>query len=346
MKKRRLGRTGLLVSPLGMGGIPVMRLEVDHAVRVIRRAQVRGITLFDTAHKYNDSEVKMGLALEGVREKVVIATKSLARDAATMAAHVDLSLERLRTDRIDIYQHHQVAGMNELEAILAPGGSQEALVEARQAGKIDHIGICCHNLDTAAAAMRSGHFETVQVAFNFIEKEPIEEIFPLARELDIGLIGMKPLGGGLLRYARLCFGFIMGYQDIVPIPGMETEAQVDELVDFHEGPPPELTAEERGRMKALQEELGTRFCHRCEYCMPCPQEINIPRTLHFRSIRAKYSAEDALAWVPKNTDFEVVADCLECNECVARCPYDLEIPEMLKDCLRLFEETKAEVESG
>lgn len=332
-----------MVSPVGMGGIPIMRLEVDEAVEVIRRAQSKGISFFDTANKYNDSEIKMGLALEGRRDQVVIASKSLARDAETMAAHVDLSLERLRTDRVDIYQHHQVAGMEVLDEIMAPGGSHEALVEARRTGKIDHIGICCHNLDTAVAAMKTGHFDTLQVAFNFIEREPIEQIFPLARELDIGLIGMKPLGGGLLRYARLCFGFLTGHSQIVPVPGMETIDQVDEILSFYEGRPAELTADEKAEMAAIQQELGQRFCHRCEYCLPCPQGINIPRTLHFRSITAKYSAEDALAWVPKNTDFDLVGECLECGECSARCPYELDIPVLLKECLKLYEQVKDEV---
>jgi aryl-alcohol dehydrogenase-like predicted oxidoreductase len=197
-----------MVSELGFGGIPIIRLGTDEAVGVVRHCFDRGVTFFDTANVYGDSERKIGQALESVRDRVVIATKTLMRDAETAADHIIYSLENLRTDRIDLYQIHNIANDETFERVLAPGGAYEALARARDEGKIRFIGLSSHNIATAIRACRTGKFDTLQFPFNFIECDPADELFGIAREMDMGIIAMKPLGGGLLERADLCFRFL------------------------------------------------------------------------------------------------------------------------------------------
>ena len=339
MKKTVLGRTGLEVSVLGMGGIPIMRCDFEEGAAVVRRAFDRGINFFDTANKYNDSELKMGAALKGLRDRVVIASKSLARDKKTMAEHIDLSLERLGTDHIDIYQLHAIVTPEDLDRAMAEDGAYQALAEARAAGKIGFIGLSVHNLDTGKAACRSGKFDTIQIAFNFIETEPAERILAEAAEQNMGLIGMKPLGGGLLRHPKLCFHFLRQYPQVIPVPGFQTIEEADQVIDLY-NQPIELTEADREEIAAIKAELGDKFCHRCEYCMPCDQGIKIPKVLHFRSIAARYAADNAVKWA--GDLFDSVDDCIGCEICIGRCPYQLPIPDLLKECAELYDRKKKE----
>jgi len=338
--RTRLGRTGLAVSRVGLGGIPIMRLDFQAGVEVVRYCFEEGITFFDTANKYGDSELKIGQALAGVREKVVLASKSQAREAGEMAEHIDLSLERLKTTKLDLYQLHMLVSKEDLEKVIAPGGAYQALARAREEGKIDFIGFSSHNLDTAIAGCRTGLFDTVQVAFNFIEQEPAEELLRVAGELDLGIIGMKPLGGGLLRQARLCLSFLQGYPQVVPIPGAQSIKEAAEIIDLFRHPR-ELSRADWEEIGQIRAELGDRFCHRCEYCLPCDQGVPIPKVLHFRSIAARYSAEQALNWAGDLMD--CLEDCLDCRACVERCPYDLPIPELMRECAEIHRRLSREV---
>ena len=201
MKKVRLGRTGLMVSEVGFGGIPIMNLNMEEGSSLLRHCFELGITFFDTANMYRDSENKMGAALESVRDRVVLATKTLKRDAEGVTKHVDQSLESLKTRVIDVYQLHQVANQETLDQVLAPGGAYEALDKARSDGKTRFIGLSSHNTQIAIQACRTGRFDTIQIPFNFIEQDASRELFQVAEEMDMGIIGMKPLAGGVLERA-------------------------------------------------------------------------------------------------------------------------------------------------
>lgn len=335
MKKLQLGKTGLTISELGFGGIPIIRLGVEEAVDVVRHCFDSGITFFDTANMYGDSEKKIGEALESVRGKVVFATKTLARDAETAAEHISYSLQSLRTDCIDLYQTHNVANDEALENILKPDGAYQALAAARDEGKIRHIGFSSHNISTAIKACRTGKFETVQFPFNFIERDPADELFKVAAEMNMGIIGMKPLGGGLLERADLCFKFLQQHPGVVPIPGIQARAEVDEIVGLYESRQP-LSEDDLREIERIRAELGTKFCHRCEYCMPCEKGVMIPNVFSFKSMYRRLAPEAAIAMA--HAAMESIENCGECGECVEKCPYDLPIPDLLKENLSLYNE--------
>ncbi len=335
MRMLTLGKTGLKVSELGFGGIPITRLSLDEAVAVVRHCFERGIRFFDTANAYADSESKIGQALEAVRSQVVLATKTLARDAEKAAAHVEKSLANLRTSTIDLYQLHQVANDETLEKALSPGGAYEALDRARGEGKIRFIGFSSHNMPTAIKVCRTGLFATVQFPFNFVETEHAEELFAVAREMGMGIIAMKPLGGGMLERADLCFRFLQQYPHVLPDPGMEAKEEVDEIVGLYESPRPPTEAEWE-EIRRIRSELGSRFCHRCEYCMPCDKGVNIPGALVFRSMSKRFPPPVAILFSRANV--ESVEKCEECGECEEKCPYHLPIPDLLKENLSLFQE--------
>jgi aryl-alcohol dehydrogenase-like predicted oxidoreductase len=335
MRRVRLGKTELMVTEVGLGGIPIVPLDQEDAVGVVRRGYDLGIRFFDTANAYRTSEGKMGEALESVRDDVVIATKTLAREPDKIRQHVQLSLDNLRTDRIDIYQIHNVSNEETLNQVLGTGGAYEVLADAQEAGKVKHIGVTSHNIDTAINACRTGRFETLQFPFNFVERDPAEELFQVALEMDVGIIGMKPLGGGWLEQARLCFGFLQQYPGVVPIPGVRSQDEIEEIVALHETPVT-LTPADWQEIEKIRAELGTKFCHRCEYCLPCEQGVKIPRALGFPMFVKRFTAPNAVAMLKEA--MESVENCTECGECLEKCPYNIAIPGGLKENLALYRE--------
>ena len=328
MNTIRLAGTDLEISEIGFGGIPIMTLSMNAAVSIVKYCFDHGITFFDTANMYLSSEEKIGTALEAVREKVVIATKTAQRDAKEVAAHIDLSLRQLKTDWIDLYQLHNVSNQETLKQVLGPHGAFEAARKACDAGKIRHIGISSHSIPTALEALKTGLFQTLQFPFNFIENDPANELFPQARRCDVGLIGMKPLGGGLLERADLCFGFLQQHPDIVPIPGIRAQKEADEIIGLYANPKP-LTKADLKEMENIRSVLGEKFCHRCEYCMPCEQGVQIPSVLIFQAAAKRLTREGAAAWLGQA--MESVAECIECGECEEKCPQGIKIIDELQN---------------
>jgi hypothetical protein len=274
--------------------------------------------------------------LQTVRDKAVIATKTTQRDAEDAASHIDSSLKQLKTDWIDIYQVHNVSNPESLQQILAPQGAYEAIVKARDAGKVRFIGISSHSIQTAMEALKTGLFQTLQFPFNFIENDPQNELFPFACRNNIGIIGMKPLGGGLLESADLCFGFLQQYPHVVPIPGIRAKKEADQIIELYRHRQ-QLSRPDLKEMKKIQTALGEKFCHRCEYCMPCEQGVQIPSVLIFQAAAKRLSPEGVSAWLGKA--MESVAECIECGQCEEKCPYNLPITDLLKENLALFKDT-------
>lgn len=335
MKTVKLGATALEVSEIGFGGIPIIPLPHEEAVSVVRHCLDLGVTLFDTANMYPTSEEKLGIALKPDRSKVVIATKTAQRDAKGAADHLELSLRQLQTDWIDVYQLHNVSNEDALKQVLAPQGAYEAAAKARDAGKIRFIGLSSHSIPTAIAALKTGLFQTLQFPFNFIENDPVQELFPLATQSRVGIIGMKPLGGGVLERADLCFGFLQQHPYVVPIPGIKAAKEADEIVDLYRRPRP-LSEADQGEIEAIRSALGERFCHRCEYCMPCGQGVQIPSVLMFKAAVKRLSPDIVKGWI--GGAMESAAQCIECGECEQKCPYHLPIAELLKENLALYRE--------
>jgi hypothetical protein len=339
LKKIDLGQSGLKVTELGCGGIPIMRVPLEEAKRIIRRCFDLGIRFFDSAHVYGDSEEKFGSALEPVRDEVVLATKVWAKDAAGAEKELAMSFERLRTRQIDLIQCHNVSNRQDLENVLGPGGAYEALAQAKAQGRVRAVGLSSHNPDIALQAIRTGKFSTLQFPFNFIEDDPQQKVFPAARERGMGLIAMKPLGGGLLERARLCFRFLQQFPDVVPIPGVQSSGEIEEIVGYYRDRRP-VGERDLEQMRNIRKELGGRFCHRCEYCMPCEQGVQIPKVLLIRSQVRRFTPQQLN--VMAKAAVASAEQCVECGECVEKCPYKLPVPDMLKENAAAFKKCMAD----
>ncbi|MHC1710772.1 MAG: aldo/keto reductase [Solidesulfovibrio sp.] len=334
MRVMELGKTGLVVSAVGFGGIPIIRLNCDEATTVLRHAVDRGITFFDTANRYMDSEEKMGRAFAGIRDKLVIATKTGQREAGPAMEELELSLRRLGTDYIDLYQPHQVSKPEELDALLAPGGAMETLHRAQEQGKIRRIGITSHSLEMARKLVATGLFSTIQFPYNIVETEATTDLFPEAKARGMGILVMKPFAGGMLDDGDLALRFLRRDRDLLVLPGCDTVAQVDQAVDLFTGESFWSAADE-AKAEAYRQELGSRFCRRCGYCQPCPQGVSITYAMMYKVVAKRMSPAHAVTFSGKT--METVRECITCGECETRCPYNLPIPEMLQEYLALYD---------
>lgn len=333
------GKTDLKVSELGFGGIPLIRLNKETAVSVLRRAYDRGITFYDTANMYLDSEEKIGAAFKGVRDKVIIASKSLKRDAAGMTDHVEKTLKRLQTDHIDLYQLHQVAKEEDWKAVTGPDGAMEALLRARDQGKVLNIGLTSHSLTMAIRAVKSDLFSSIQFPFNFIEIAAKDELFKISTEKNIGILAMKPFAGGMIDNADIAFKFLRQHPDVVPIPGFDSVEAVDQIVSFYENEN-HVSQDDLQLMERYRDELGKQFCRRCEYCQPCPNGVMITQAMGYRVIANRMSPAVAVQF--SRLPMESVLKCDACGACIEKCPYELPIPDMLKSFYDLYERHRKE----
>ena len=327
------GKTGVSLSEVGFGAIPIIRLSFAEAERTLRRAFDLGITLFDTANAYHDSEEKIGRALAPVRDRIFLASKTMKRDAPSAAEHTDLSLRRLNTDYIDLFQFHQVALEKDWEKIMAPGGAMEAALEAQKAGKVRFIGITSHSLSMAKKYVESGLFVSIQFPFNFIETDAAKELHPLAREKGVGILAMKPFAGGAITDAALAFKYLRSHGNLFPIPGYDSAESVEQVVSFYERPN-EVSPDDLAAMEAVRSELGGQFCRRCEYCQPCPQGVSITQGMIYPLLASRMSPEVASEFASAGMD--TLTKCTECGACINKCPYTLPIPSMLKKHYELY----------
>ena len=333
MEYRILGKTGLKVSRMGFGGIPIQRTDAEGAKAVIRYLMEQGVNYIDTARGYTVSEEFLGYALEGIRDKFVIATKSMARTKEAMAADIDISLKNLRTDYIDLYQVHNATAAD-VEKVIAPGGALEALQEAKAAGKIGHIGITAHSLDTFKLALEMDWVETIMFPYNIVETQG-EELIRQCTEKNIGFIDMKPLAGGAIENATLALRFLRDNENVtVVIPGMAEIREAEQNVAAMANTAP-LTAEELEEMDRIRKDLGTHFCRRCNYCAPCSVGISIPAMFLMEGYLSRYGLAD-WAIMRYNGMGKTASECIECGICETRCPYGLPIREMLKSVAQKF----------
>ena len=333
MEYKVLGKTGLRVSVMGFGGIPIQRIDAAGTKPLIHRLMEAGVNYIDTARGYTVSEEYLGEALEGIRQNFILATKSMTRDKASMEKDIATSLKNLRTDYIDLYQIHN-PNAAQLEQVMAPGGALEALVEAREAGKIGHIGITLHAVDLFEKALELPWVETIMFPYNIVETQA-EALIAKCAEKNIGFIAMKPLAGGAIEDGRLAMRYICANPAVtVAIPGMADMAEVEQNLAAAEDHSP-LNDQELAAMEALRKELGTNFCRRCNYCQPCSAGINISGAFLFEGYHNRYGlqgwAKDRYLALPKTA-----SDCVDCGLCEERCPYHLPIRQMLKNVANVF----------
>ncbi len=342
MEKIRLGRTGMMATRLGFGGIPIQRVPEEEAIAVVQKCLDLGINFLDTANGYTTSEERIGKAIKGKREDVFLATKSQARAREDVEKHIKLSLERLDVDYIDLYQLHNISDTKALETAIDPNGPRGAVEDAKKAGLVKHIGVTSHQIDIAKDIVKTDLFETIMFPLNFMAYEGKEELLSLAKQHDVGFIAMKPLAGGMIDNATVAIKYLLQFPDIVLIPGIERVPEIEEIARVFEGPKG-LTAGEKQDMERIRQELGTKFCRRCDYCQPCQAEIPISDVMAFPSLARRLP--DVRLYTGKFSESFIKADeCTECGECEEKCPYDLPIRDMLKEHVKMHQAGKAKYE--
>ena len=333
MEYRTLGKTNLTISRLGFGGIPIQRIDAEGTRTLMRQLKDAGVNYIDTARGYTVSEEYLGYALEGIREDFVLATKSMARTKEAMEADIATSLKNLRTDYIDLYQVHNPTP-DQLKQVVAPGGALEALLEAKAVGKVGHLGVTAHSLDTFKMALEMDWVETIMFPYNIVESQG-QELIHACAEKNIGFVCMKPLAGGAIEDATLALRYICSNPDVtVVIPGMADPKELEQNIAAVADTAP-ITEEEQKKFQAVRDDLGTQFCRRCNYCQPCTAGISISNVFLFQGYLRRYGLGD---WAKNRYSAleKKASDCVDCGLCESRCPYNLPIREMLKAAAKDF----------
>jgi aryl-alcohol dehydrogenase-like predicted oxidoreductase len=333
MQTTIIGRTGLTVTRTSFGVLPIQRTPMDEAVRILRRAHEAGITFYDTARGYSDSEEKLGAALSDVRGEVVIATKcSGANTRGDVLAMLETSLRNLRTDYVDILQLHNPA---ELPNPDDPESTYAGLLEAQRAGKVRFIGITQHSRERADAAVRSGLYDTLQFPLCHISAPEDLALVDLCREANVGVIGMKALSGGLITNARAAFAFLQQYANVVPIWGIQRMEELEEFIAL-DANPPALDDALLAQIETDRRDLAGEFCRACGYCLPCPAGIPIPMAARMalclrRMPAAQFHSDEWRGAMAR------IHDCIDCGHCRTHCPYGLDTPALLRRMLADYE---------
>lgn len=326
-----LGRTGIEAFPLGLGAIPLINMTWKEAEAVIEASLERGVNFADTAEGYGDSENKLSIALRKNRDGFYIASKSTQRSAKGMARMIDQSLDRLKADYIDLYQIHAVGSMKELGVVMGPGGAFEAMKAARAAGKVRYLGVTGHQISVLIAAIKTGEFDTVMAPINVVDREAEDELLPLAKELGIGILAMKPVCGGTLDHPLLGIRFCLNSPADVVLCGMKSVDEVKQNIETVRSFKP-LSDKELDDLLAEASMMGNQFCRQCGYCQPCPEGIKIPRILWLANYHKRSSGghevwtEEEYGLMQETADY-----CEECGQCEDICPYELPTRAMLKE---------------
>jgi len=319
------GKTGLKVSRTGFGCIPIQRIPYDESTALLRRTYNGGITLFDTANGYTTSEDRIGTALSHVRDNIVLCTKSSAQTPDAMLGHLENSLKMLQTDYIDVFQFHNPS------FVPKPGDSDglyDAMSKAKSQGKILFLGITAHRRNLALEAVRSGLYDTLQYPFSYLSTDDELALIAECNRHNVGILAMKGLGGGILSNAKAAFAFLRQYDSAVPIWGMQKMEQLEEFLAY-EAAPPKLDDALQRAIDMDRSKFTGSFCRACGYCLPCPAKIPIPMAARMELLLGRMAKEQFLSedW---QENMRKIDDCISCGHCIAKCPYELNVPELLK----------------
>ena len=339
MKNITLGRTGITVPQNGFGALPIQRIPLEDAVRILRKAYGGGMRFFDTARAYTDSEEKVGAAFgDGYvkRDEIVIATKTAAKTPEEFWQHLDMSLNNLKTDYIDIYQFHL---MGQCWKLGDGTGMYECMLRAKEEGKIRHIGGTAHKIGIAKELVESGLYETVQYPFSYLATDQEADLIKMCNENNVGFICMKGLAGGLITNSRAAMAYISQFDGAVPIWGIQKEKELDEWLSFM-NETPELDDELKTFIESERKELMGDFCRGCGYCMPCTVGIQINQCNRMSLMLRRAPSE---SWLSDHWQAEMnkIEECIGCGACLSKCPYELEIPTLLRKNLEDYREVLA-----
>lgn len=332
----RLGKTEIVVNKNGFGALPIQRISDEEAVKIVRTAYDRGVTFFDTARFYTDSEHKLGLALSDVRSQVYISSKTAAVKPEDFWKDLDTTLTNLKTDYLDIYQFHNPSFCPK------PGddsGVYECMLEAKKQGKIRHIGITNHRLAVANEAIESGLYETLQFPFCYLATEDDIALVRACKEKDMGFIAMKALSGGLITNSAAAYAFEAQYDNVLPIWGVQRMSEMEEFLSYIDCPP-QMTDEIRAVIEHDRKELMGEFCRGCGYCMPCPAGIEINNCARM-SLMIRRAPSAAQLTPEMQAKMMKIEECIHCNKCMSKCPYHLNTPELLAKNLKDYKEILA-----
>ncbi|MFX0183198.1 MAG: aldo/keto reductase [Candidatus Hodarchaeota archaeon] len=341
MKTIRLGKTNLSVSRIGIGGIPIQRPTEEKAIKVLQRCFDLGINYIDTSIAYGTSEERIGKAIIDYRGEVIVATKTGWRDKDMANKCLEKSLTNLQTDYIDIWQFHNVSTPSAYEQVFKPDGAMEAAQEALESGVINHIGISSHSLEIAQRAITSGNFETVLFPFNFIRNEPVDDLVSLAQKHDVGFVAMKPFAGGSIKDANVAIKYLLQFDTVLPVTGIEKISEIEEIVEIVKGSW-ELTPQDKQAMMAIHAQLDKTLCRQCGYCQPCPQGISVQMLMITKGMWRLWPREEFLnRWMPPAV--ESWSKCDQCQECEEKCPYHLPIIKIISDNIEFYKKEASEI---
>ena len=362
MPTAMLGRTGLRVSRLGFGcmRLPMKgeKVDRDRAIPLLRRAVELGVNYFDTAVGYcwEDSQRALGEAMVGLRDRVVLSTKNPhynKADEKTWWTNLENSLERLRTDHLDIYNFHGLNWKKFTEHVEGRNGQIRWMRRAKEQGLIRHA--CCSFHDTAPVLKRiaaTGLFESVTLQYNLIDRSNEEAFEFVAKKCGMGIVVMGPVGGGRLgapshkmqslipgarSVAEVALRFVLANPHVtVALSGMNARRQIEENVRVARGAGPLSAGQSRRVDSALKRlrKLADLYCTGCRYCMPCPHGVNIPANFSAFNLARVYglkkTAERSYARLSKGQ----AAFCVDCGACLPKCPQKIPIPTQLRAAAR------------
>lgn len=321
-----LGKTGIVVNKNGFGALPIQRISKEEAAMLLKKACESGITFFDTARFYTDSEEKIGYALSDVRDKIYIASKTMTTEVKTFWEQLNTSLKMLKTDYLDLYQFHNPSFCPKPND---GTGLYEAMQEAKSKGMIRHIGITNHRLPVAVEAAKSGLYETIQFPFSYLATDKEIELVNLCKEREIGFIAMKALSGGLITNSAAAYAYLAQYNHVLPIWGIQKERELDEFISYI-NQPPVLNEEISAIIEKDKQMLSGGFCRGCGYCLPCPADIDIPTSARM-SLMIRRAPTTVYLNEEWQTKMKKIDDCIHCNHCKKNCPYGLDTPKLLEE---------------
>lgn len=325
MNKVTLGKTKITVNKNGFGALPIQRVTSDDAVMILRKAYQNGIQFFDSARAYSDSEEKLGKAFSDVREHIYISTKTMATNVEDFWKDLDMSLKMLKTDYIDIYQFHNPSFCPKPND---GTGLYEAMLEAKEQGKIRFIGLTNHGYKVAKEAVESGLYDTLQFPFSYLASDVEEELVKLCQKNNVGFICMKAMSGGLISRSDVAYAYLNQFDNVLPIWGIQKEKELDEFLSYQDNPP-YLSDEYKMIIEHDRQELAGDFCRGCGYCMPCPQGIVINQCARMSLMLRRAPSAGWLSEKWQN-EMKKIENCIHCGKCMSHCPYHLNTPELLK----------------